>query len=57
MKEPMRDLLQSSDDIPITRVGRAMQLQLPIWLVDYETNVVVKYEIKLTDTEEKYYDA
>lgn len=53
----MRDVLQISDDISITRAGRAMQLQLPIWLVDCETNVVVKYEIKLADTEEKYYDA
>jgi len=43
------------NNIPLTRSGRV--IKPPRWLIDYETNAVAKYEAKLTDAEERYYEA
>jgi hypothetical protein len=47
--------IQNSNVVPTTRAGRVVHP--PSWLVDYETNAVEKYEIKLTDAEDWYYEA
>ncbi len=43
------------NNIPLNRSGRVVKP--PRWLIDYETNAVAKYEAKLTDAEERYYEA
>jgi len=43
------------NNIPVNRSGRVVKP--PRWLIDYETNAVAKYEAKLTDAEERYYEA
>jgi NurA-like 5'-3' nuclease len=40
---------------PRTKAGRTVQP--PSQLADYETNAIAKYGIKLTDAENRYYEA